>query len=106
MGQSELPCVFAICTGAQLTASSMYNVISPCVDWGELICKFQLSRETHQTCLSELLKRWAVKEGSKKPWDIWRKLSSAIEKINKCGPKYGRKLRELSGVGELRVICT
>ena len=101
-----LACTFAICTGAQLTASSMYNVISACVNWGELICKFNLSIETHQTCLSELLEGWAKKQGSKKPWDIWRKLSSAIEKINKYGPKNGRKLRELSGVGELRVICT
>ena len=96
-------------TGKKLTAHAMYDVISADateVNWEELSRKIGLPGKT---CLNEMLKKWLEKtgiKGSKKPWKVWRKLSSAIERMDKYGPKVSQKLRELSGVGEFRLKHT
>lgn len=94
-------------TGKMLTPGSMYIVISAdvtIVNWGELICQLRLPLQMSRYCFSEMLKRWTEKEGVKKPWNVWRKLSSVIGRMDKYGPDIGQKLRGASGVGESHAI--
>ena len=93
--------------GTKLTPGSMYTVISADVmnvNWGELICQLGLPLQMSRYCFSEMLKRWTEKEGVKTPWNVWRKLSSVIGRMDKYSPDIGQKLREASGVGESRAF--
>lgn len=86
-----------------LTANTVYDVISADVmeiNWEDIICQLRLPIQINQVCLSELLKKWTDKKSLMKPWNVWRKLSSAIERMENYGPEVGQKVREASGVGE------